>query len=92
MALTFSTADVHPRDRLAYWRETVTVRFPKLELKSGVGPAFEAGARIHQLADLIVTEFECDPCEAVRDRPRGLLARSASRRTSSRNPSASWRW
>jgi AraC-like DNA-binding protein len=68
LALTFSTADVHPRDRLAYWRETVTVRFPKLELKSGVGPAFEAGARIHQLADLIVTEFECDPCEAVRDR------------------------
>ena len=56
MALTFSTAAVHPRDRLAYWRESVTVHFPKLELNSGVGPAFGAGARVHQLADLLVTE------------------------------------
>lgn len=66
MALTFSTAAVHPRDRLAYWRESVTARFPKLELHSGVGPAFEATARVHQLANLLVTDFDCGACEAVR--------------------------
>jgi AraC-like DNA-binding protein len=53
MALIFSTEAVHPRDRLAYWRESVTARFPKLELHSGVGPAFGARAQVHQLAVIL---------------------------------------
>ncbi len=66
MSLTYSTDAVHPRDRLAYWRESVTALYPKLELQSGAGSRFEASARLHTLADLFISDLECTPCEAVR--------------------------
>jgi AraC-like DNA-binding protein len=68
MAVVFSTNDVHPRDRVAYWREEVIPKLPRHEFNSSVGPAFAGEARIQSIADLHVQEFECNPCELARTR------------------------
>jgi AraC-like DNA-binding protein len=68
MALFYSTASVHPRDRVAYWREEVLPNLPRHGFNSSVGPAFVGEARLHTVADLRVQEFECNPCEIARTR------------------------
>ncbi len=62
MATVLSTQDVHPRERLSYWRETATAK----EVDFSAGPGFHATLRNHFLHDAVVTELECEPCEIGR--------------------------
>jgi AraC family transcriptional regulator, positive regulator of tynA and feaB len=64
MAVVFSTRDVHPRERLAYWRETMSI-VPH-DFSSSVGSAFLGTVRSEMLDDVLVSEFECDHCEVTR--------------------------
>ncbi len=57
-----STDEVHPRDRIAYWREVATRAFVRHDFRSGLGTSFSASIQSGQLADLGVAAFECNPC------------------------------
>jgi AraC family transcriptional regulator, positive regulator of tynA and feaB len=63
-----TTKTVHPRDRLAYWREEVVTKLPRHTFNSIVGPAFVGEVRFHPIADLSLLEFDCNPCEVSRTR------------------------
>ncbi|HKZ96025.1 MAG TPA: helix-turn-helix domain-containing protein [Hyphomicrobiaceae bacterium] len=66
MTITYSTSTVHPRDRVAYWREVATRAFVRHEFSSSCGPTFIGSIRSGSLAGLGVTAYECDPCEVGR--------------------------
>jgi hypothetical protein len=68
MALVYTTNAVHPRDRVAYWREEVIPNLPRHGFRSSTGPEFFGEVRFHLLADLCLQEFDCDPCEVDRSR------------------------
>jgi AraC-like DNA-binding protein len=61
-----STDEVHPRDRIAYWREVATRTFVRHDFRSGHGTSFSASIQSGPLADLSVAAFECDPCQVGR--------------------------
>jgi len=64
MAIVFSTRDVHPRERLSCWRETMGL--VRHEFDSSAGSAFLGSVRSEWLDGLLVSEFKCDPCEVRR--------------------------
>ncbi len=64
MAIVFSTQDVGPRERLSYWRDVMGI-VPH-EFNSSAGQAFVGCVRSGMLDDILVSEFECDPCEVRR--------------------------
>jgi AraC-like DNA-binding protein len=66
MATTFSTDEVHPRDRLAYWREVATRGFVRNEFHAGNGSAYQGSVTLGALADLGVAAYECDPGDIIR--------------------------
>lgn len=76
MALFYSTNGVHPRDRVAYWREEVIGNLARHQFRSSVGPAYNGKVSIDSLAHLGVAAFDCDPCEL--ERTRKDLAHGAS--------------
>jgi AraC family transcriptional regulator, positive regulator of tynA and feaB len=61
MATVFSTLDVHPRERLSYWRDTM--RIVPHEFTSSAGFSFRGTVCSGMLDDILVSEFYCDPCE-----------------------------
>lgn len=75
MDVTFATTDVHPRDRLDYWREVACRAFVDLECDTPRRRAFRAKIRSGPFADLGLSVVESDPCE-VRRTPQGI-ARSS---------------
>ncbi len=62
MAIVFSTEDIHPRDRLSYWREVAS----NAEVELSAQPAFRATLRNQVLDNVSVSELDCDPCEIGR--------------------------
>ena len=66
MAVIYSTNDVHPRDRVAYWREVMVKDLPRHEFHSHVGPAFHGTLEVGALGGMAVAVYECDPCESKR--------------------------
>ena len=66
MATVYSTLDVHPRERLAYWLDVATKAFVRHEFDSSSGPSFAGTLRGGPLAGLGVASIECDPCEVGR--------------------------
>jgi len=64
MAVEFSTRDIHPRERLAYWREAMGV-VPH-EFRSSTGSAFLGTVHSEMLCDVLISDFRCDPCEVTR--------------------------
>jgi AraC-like DNA-binding protein len=66
MATSFSTHDVHPRDRLAFWREVATKGFVSHEFCTDLGPGYQGSVRLASLAGLGIAEFECDPGDISR--------------------------
>jgi AraC-like DNA-binding protein len=64
MAIVLSTQDVHPRERLSYWRDAMSVH--PHEFTSSSGPAFLGRVRSEMLDNLLVSEFVCDPCDVRR--------------------------
>jgi AraC-like DNA-binding protein len=73
MLVNHSTNDVHPRDRVAYWREVATRAYVRHHFRSVSGASFSGTIQAGSLADLGVSTFECDPCRVDR------TARDASR-------------
>jgi AraC family transcriptional regulator, positive regulator of tynA and feaB len=66
MATTFSTDDVHPRDRLAYWREVATKGFARHTFRPTDPMNYDGAVRLGFLGELGVADFECDPGEVSR--------------------------
>jgi AraC-like DNA-binding protein len=66
MAIVYSTSTVHPRDRVAYWREVVIRDLPRHEFHSHVGPGFYGTIEVGALGGMGVAVFECDPCRSTR--------------------------
>ena len=66
MATTFSTDEVHPRDRLSYWREVATRGFARHRFHAGNGNEYQGSVTLGALADLGVASYECDPGEIER--------------------------
>jgi AraC-like DNA-binding protein len=62
MVIALSTEDVHPRERLSYWREVAT----KAEVELSAPAAFLATLRNQVLDNVGVSELACDPCEIGR--------------------------
>ncbi len=76
MKLLFSTNSVHPRDRLAFWREEATKAFVRHEFRSARGASFEGTIRTVLLPGLGVSAIECDQCEVGR-RASDILSHDA---------------
>jgi AraC family transcriptional regulator, positive regulator of tynA and feaB len=72
MIVSYSTLDIHPRDRIAYWIDVACKELPRHEFRSRVGPAYEGSIKFGVLGDMSVAVVECDPCETKR-RPRDLV-------------------
>jgi AraC-like DNA-binding protein len=66
MAIVYSTSTVHPRDRVAYWREVATKAYVKHGFASLNGPSYCGDIRSGCLDGLGVSAFACDPCEVSR--------------------------
>ena len=66
MKLLFSTAAVHPRDRLAYWREEATKAFVRHEFSTKSGRNFSGQISAGSLGKLQITGFQSDPCSIAR--------------------------
>ena len=65
MAVVYSTNDVHPRDRVAYWLEDVLRGFIRLSPETGDGP-FQARMRLGVVGDFSIADYEGGPHEAER--------------------------
>jgi AraC family transcriptional activator of tynA and feaB len=64
MAFFFTTQDVRPGERLSYWRDIMGL-VPH-DFRSSAGEAFLGSVRSEMLDDILLSEFECDPCEVHR--------------------------
>ncbi len=73
MLIDHSTDEVHPRERVAFWREVCTKAYVRHQFSSGLGTSFAGTIRAGLLTDMGVSTFECDPCRVER------TARDASR-------------
>lgn len=73
MLINHSTNEVHPRERIAYWREVATRAYVRHQFRSDLGSSFSGIIQAAPLSDLGVSTFECDPCRVDR------TARDASR-------------
>jgi len=71
--LHHSTDEVHPRDRVAYWREVATKAFVRHDFRAANATSFRACIESGRLANLGVTTYECNPCHV------GRTARDTSR-------------
>lgn len=61
--IAFSTASVHERDRLSFWRDEATKAYVPHEFNTGAGRAFEGSIRSGQLGVLGLAMIACDQCE-----------------------------
>ncbi len=68
MEVTFSTADVQPRDRLDYWREVACRAFVDLECHARRSATFSANIRSGSFAGLGLSVVQSDACEVHRTR------------------------
>jgi AraC family transcriptional regulator, positive regulator of tynA and feaB len=66
MKVLFSTDSVHPRDRLAYWREEATKAFVSYEFSTQAGRNFSGTISAGSLGKLNIAAFESGPCVATR--------------------------
>jgi AraC-binding-like domain len=62
MKTAFSTARVHARDRLAYWREEASRIYVAHEFNTRVGRNFNGEISVASLGSVNIAAFECDEC------------------------------
>jgi len=62
MKTAFSTARVHARDRLAYWREEASRIYVAHEFNTRVGRSFNGEISVASLGSINLAGFECDEC------------------------------
>lgn len=68
----FSTRDVHPRDRLAYWQDVACKAFVEIECQTTAGPGFDATICSRKLAGIGMSLVNTDQCDVHRRR-RGIM-------------------
>lgn len=66
MKLLFSTKSVHPRDRLAYWREEASKVFVRHEFSTTVGRNFHGEISVASLGGIDLATMAGDPCTVTR--------------------------
>lgn len=66
MELLFSTDDVHPRDRLTYWREIACRTFVELDFVTEAGPKFSANIRSASIGTIDLSLIETDAGKVLR--------------------------
>ena len=66
MQTIFSTGEVHPRDRLTYWRDEASKAYVVHDFSSNVGRSFRGIIRAGTLDVLSLALFESDPCTVSR--------------------------
>jgi AraC family transcriptional activator of tynA and feaB len=66
MKLLFSTNTIHPRDRLAYWREEASKAFVAHEFTSDVGRDFYGEISAAVLGDIGLARMVGAPCTVAR--------------------------
>ena len=66
MKVVFSTASVHARDRLAFWREEASKAYVAHEFSTSVGRNFRGDISAASLGSLELAVFACDECLVVR--------------------------
>ena len=66
MQIVFSTASVHPRDRLAYWREEAMKAFVRHEFRTKSGCNFSGQISAGSLGKLRIVAVQADPCTVAR--------------------------
>jgi AraC family transcriptional activator of tynA and feaB len=66
MKLLFSTNTIHPRDRLAYWREEASKAFVTHEFTSHVGRDFYGAISASALGDIGLARMAGAPCTVAR--------------------------
>jgi len=71
MKTAFSTAKVHERDRLAYWREEASRVYVAHEFSTRVGRGFNGEIGVASLGSIDIADFNCDECLVERT-PRCL--------------------
>jgi AraC family transcriptional regulator, positive regulator of tynA and feaB len=64
--MIFSTQDVHPRERLSYWREVATRGYVEHDFEPGQGQAFNGTVKIATLPGLALTRFDADTARVTR--------------------------
>ncbi len=62
MKTAFSTARVHARDRLAYWREEASRIYVAHEFSTPVGRSFNGEISVATLGSINLAAFMCDEC------------------------------
>lgn len=73
MLIDHSTDEVHPRERVAFWRGVCTKAYVRHQFHLALGPSFAGAIQAGSLGELGVSTFECDPCRVdrtVRDASR----------------------
>lgn len=66
MKIVFSTGNVHPRDRLAYWREEATKAYVAHEISANPGQSFWGTIRSGSLDILKLSVFDSTGCKINR--------------------------
>ncbi len=64
--MIFSTEDVHPRERLNYWREVATRGYVEHEFTPEHGQAFSGTVSLTSLPGLGLTAFDADAARVIR--------------------------
>jgi AraC family transcriptional regulator, positive regulator of tynA and feaB len=67
MKTAFSTARVHARDRLAYWREEASRIYVAHEFNTPVGRSFNGEISVATLGSINLAAFMCDECLVADD-------------------------
>jgi len=62
----FSTRDVHPRDRLAYWQDVACKAFVEIECRTMSGPHFDAAILSDTIGDMGISLVSTDECDVHR--------------------------
>lgn len=58
--MIYSTAGVHPRERLSYWREVATRGYVEHDVQLMDGPSFSGQIEIASLPGLVLANYEAD--------------------------------
>src|SRR5690349_20667428 len=74
--MIYSTHDVHPRERLSYWREVATRGYVEHDFVADNAATFNGSVRIATLPGLGLAAFEADAARVFRS--ESVAARSDS--------------
>lgn len=74
--MIYSTQDIHPRERLSYWREVATRGYVEHEFSTDIGTAFSGSVSIGTLPGIGLASFNVDAARVVRSERNAARANS----------------